>query len=194
MAKKPLPTEVPTNDEAWKMAPEGLKWLYEMEAVNSTALQNNLYGNLYSFPGVSDCEILMDRYQRKMLIYIKFTFFIRKFLKRRKKELIMAMLDQLQELLPSFEFRIIEDRALFDLALKRMEEMLFGGKVAQKPSEPIKAATGDVSASGHSPVGPSPVPGIVVATTGMPASPTISSPAESPAIPPETDPKKPSGT
>jgi hypothetical protein len=163
MAKKPVQTEIPIDDELNRMVPAGLKWLYEMEAVNSPVLQNNLYGNLYAFPHVKDVELIMDRYQRKMLIYVKFSWFVQKFLKGRRKELIMAMLDQLQALLPSFEFRIIEDRTLFDLALKRMEQILFGGVSDRKPAESIKAPTGDVTAigpAGQSPAGGSDTPAV----------------------------------
>lgn len=107
--------------------PAGLKWLAEMEAVNSPVLLNVIYGNIYSFPNVSDCEILIDRYNKKMLVYVKFTWFVRKYWKSRKKLVTISILDQLQELLPSFEFRIIEDKALFDLAVQRMKESLLGG-------------------------------------------------------------------
>lgn len=137
MAKKPDETN-DAPDDLNQFGPAGLRWLIEMEAVNSPVLQNNLYGNLYAFPHVEDVELIMDRYQRKMLIWVKFSWFVRKFLKKRRKDLIMSMLDQLQSLLPSFEFRITEDRAVFDLALKRMEEILFGGKSAVKAPEPKK--------------------------------------------------------
>lgn len=162
MAKKPV-IQVEQENDLNRMAPAGLKWLYEMESVNSSTLQNNLYMNLYAFPNVVDVEMIIDKYQRKMLIYVKFSWFVRKFLKARKRELIIGMLDQLQELLPSFEFRIIEDRKLFDLALKRMEQILFGGVSAQKPVDPIKAPTGDVPA-----VGP--------VASGAPGTPAASAP------------------
>lgn len=123
MAKTP-----PKLSDEEMFGPSGLRWLYEIEAVNSPTLQNNLYMNLLSFPGVVDCEILLDRYQRKMLIYVKFTWFLRKFRRAERIDLVNSMLDQLQELLPSFEFRIIEDRKLFEKALRRMERALFGGK------------------------------------------------------------------
>lgn len=124
MAKK----DVKPTEDMNQFVPSGLRWLYEMEAVNSTALLNNLYGNIYSFPHVVDAEILLDRFGKKMLIYVKFTWFVRNFWISRKKYITMSILDQLQELLPSFEFRIIEDKALFNLAVQRMREHLFGGK------------------------------------------------------------------
>jgi hypothetical protein len=115
------------NNELNQFVPAGLKWLYEMEAVNSPVLLNNLYGNIYSFPNVADAEILLDRYNKKMLVYVKFTWFVRKYWHSRKKLVTISILDQLQELLPSFEFRIIEDKALFDLAVQRMKESVLGG-------------------------------------------------------------------
>ena len=155
MAKKPRESqnEMDERSEAEKMAAAGLAWLYELELVNSPTLLNNLYGNLYSFPKVQDCEIIIDKYQKKMLIWVKFTWFTRKFLKARRHALIMDMLDQLQTLLPSFEFRLTEDRALFERALKKTQEMLFGGKDApktekpkeEKPAETIADPANDVS-------------------------------------------------
>jgi hypothetical protein len=126
MAKN-KPKQVEEENELNRMGPSGLKWLYELEAVNSSTLQNNLYMNLYSFPHVKDVELIMDRYQKKMLIYVKFSWVTRKFRKARRHDLVNQMLDQLQEVLPSFEFRIIEDRVLFELALKKAESALFGG-------------------------------------------------------------------
>lgn len=116
-----------SQNELNQFVPAGLKWLAEMEAVNSPILLNIIYGNIYSFPNVADAEILLDRYNKKMLVYVKFTWFVRKYWKSRKKLVTISILDQLQELLPSFEFRIIEDKALFDLAVQRMKESLLGG-------------------------------------------------------------------
>lgn len=117
-----------TTNELNQFVPAGIKWLYEMEAVNSPVLLNNLYGNIFSYPNVKDAEILIDKHNRKMLIYIEFNWLSRKIFKSRRKETTVSILDQLQELLPSFTFRIIEDRGLFELALARMTEQLTGGK------------------------------------------------------------------
>ena len=117
-----------TSNELNQFVPAGLKWLYEMEAVNSPVLLNNLYGNIFSFPNVNDAEILIDKNNRKMLILIHFNWLSRKIFKNRKKQAIISILDQLQELLPSFTFRVIEDKDLFDLAVKRMTEHLNGGQ------------------------------------------------------------------
>lgn len=136
MAKQP---QEPQDDS--KFVPAGLKWLAEMESLNSPALLNILYGNIYSFPYVKDAEILIDRHNHKMLIWIEFSWTIRKILTNRKKSTIISLLDQLQELLPSFTFRVIEDKDLFDLAVRRMKENLFGEK-NQEP-DPKAAANGD---------------------------------------------------
>jgi hypothetical protein len=135
-----------SQNELNQFVPAGLKWLYEMEAVNSPVLLNNLYGNIYSFPNVADAEILLDRYNKRMLIYVKFTWFVRKYWKSRKKLVTISILDQLQELLPSFEFRIIEDKALFDLAVQRMRESILGGN-NENDNKPNDGNTDDATAS-----------------------------------------------
>lgn len=128
-----------------QMVPPGLKWLAEMEALDSPALMSVLYGNIYSFPHVKDAELLVDRFGKKMLIWIQFTWPTAKIFQSRKKKLIMNILDQLQELLPSFEFRVIEDRALFDLAVKKAEEYLFGRKKNEPASKPVPQAPSNPS-------------------------------------------------
>jgi hypothetical protein len=142
MAKKDTPT-----NEMNQFVPAGLKWLAEMEAVNSPVLLNMIYGNIYSFPNVADAEILIDRFNKRMLVYIKFTWFVRKYWKTRKKLVSISILDGLQELLPSFEFRIIEDKPLFDLAVQRMKESVLGGKseTVNKPNDNVNTDDATVS-------------------------------------------------
>ena len=53
------------NNEA-QVLPAGLKWLAEMEALNSPSLLNVLYGNVSSFPNIADAEILIDRYKKRV--------------------------------------------------------------------------------------------------------------------------------
>lgn len=144
-----------SQNELNQFVPAGLKWLYEMEAVNSPVLLNNLYGNIYSFPNVADAEILLDRYNKKMLVYVKFTWFVRNYWKSKKKLVTISILDQLQELLPSFEFRIIEDKALFDLAVLRMKESLLGGNNENdnKPNDGSNDASATVSDTNGQAVG-----------------------------------------
>ena len=128
--------------DATKTAPAGLKWLFEMEALNSPVLLNTLYGNVYSFNYVKDAEILIDRHNQRMLLYVEFTWIVRKIAKNRKKVIIEALLDNLQELLPSFNFRIIEDKTLFDTAVKRLADSLQG-----VPNEEIPSPNPDSAAS-----------------------------------------------
>lgn len=142
MSKKNAPPQ-----EMNQFVPAGLKWLAEMEAVNSPVLLNIIYGNIYSFPNVDNAEILIDKHNRKMLIWIHFNWSTRKFFKNRKKETTINILDQLQELLPSFEFRIIEDKALFDLAVHRMTQYVLGGKEHVTQSTSNNAGSNDADAS-----------------------------------------------
>lgn len=142
MSKKDISNEIN------QFVPAGLKWLAEMEAVSSPVLLNMIYGNIYSFPHVSDSEILIDRYNKRMLVYVKFTWFVRKYWKSRKKLVTISILDQLQELLPSFEFRIIEDKVLFDLAVQRMKESVLGGN-NENDNKPSDANDSNAATSGY---------------------------------------------
>lgn len=107
-------------------AAEGLKWLYEMKALSSPVLLDNLYGNIYSNdPSIKETELLIDKQNSKMLIWIKLGWWANL---TRKKKIVKNILDGLQGVLPSFDFRIILDRELFNLALKRVEDKTFGVK------------------------------------------------------------------
>ena len=132
------------NNEA-QVLPAGLKWLAEMEALNSPSLLNVLYGNVSSFPNIAYAEILIDRYNKKMLIWVEFNWLTRKLLKYRKKETTVSLLDQLQEFLPSFTFRIIEDKSLFDKAVTRMAQGVLKNKGDKNEKDNLVSA--DVSKS-----------------------------------------------
>lgn len=133
-----------TDEESRQFVPSALKWLYEMEAVNSSALLNNLYANIYSSSKhVKDVELLIDKNQRKMLIFMKFSWIanLRLGVKKRTAELV---LDNLQELLPSFEFRITEKRDLFEKSLENAKKAALGG-VNEESTEGNDSSNGDAS-------------------------------------------------
>ncbi len=119
---------IPFSGEGEKFVPNALKWLYELEALDSPALLNNLYGNIYaSSRHVKDVQLLVDKNEKKMLIYMKFSWKARLLLgvKKRTAELV---LDNLQELLPSFQFRITEKKDLFEKALENAKKVALGRK------------------------------------------------------------------
>ena len=110
---------IPFNEETDKFVPAALRWLFEIEAVNSTAVSNVLIINIYSSsPNIKDVEFLMDKAQKKMLIWLKFNWKANLF-KKIKENTSNSILNSLEELLPNFEFRITENRDIFDIALEK---------------------------------------------------------------------------
>lgn len=143
MSNKEEGVKIPFNDEGEKFIPSALKWLYEMEALNSSALLNNLYANIYaSSRHVKDVELLIDRNNKKMLIYMKFSWKAKLFLGVKKRTATLV-LDNLQELLPSFEFRITEKRELFDLALENAKKVALGGRDEESDESPDSGTDDD---------------------------------------------------
>jgi hypothetical protein len=110
--------ELNRQQEAKDVVPGALRWLYDLEQVTSPHLLNNLYLNIYAQSShIKDVDLLIDKENRKMLIYMRFGFIANTF-RRVKLKVLKNTLDNVQKLLPAFEFRIVEDRALFDKSLR----------------------------------------------------------------------------
>lgn len=94
---------------------EGTRWLLEMEVLNIDHMKNALVLNIYKVSdSIEECELLIDENAKKMLVYLKLRGFGRMF---RKREISQAVLNILQEALPSFEFRVTLDAVLFQKAV-----------------------------------------------------------------------------
>lgn len=103
---------------------EGLRWLQEMQLVSSPQLINNLKLNLFAISRhIRDCEMLISNEHKAILIWLELGWFGRKFY---RESIISESEDIIQQMLPSFKLRVVTDKAILDLAVKRVKEMLGG--------------------------------------------------------------------
>ena len=125
-----------------------LKWLYEMEAIDSPVLRANLYENIFlSDPGIIDCAAWLTptfTYQKGVLVWIKLNRRTKWF---RKEEAYSRVKEVIKGLLPSYDVRIVEDRNILDMAQKRVEE-IYGGKHNETINESNKTDCTDTSSQG----------------------------------------------
>lgn len=116
--------------EKVKTQAAGLKWLYEMEILNSPQLINNLKLNIFNQDStIKDVELLIDQNTKAILIYIQLSWWGRKF---RQDRIKMSIEDLITQLLPTYRKRVVSERWIFDLALKKVREFI-GGK-NEKPT------------------------------------------------------------
>jgi hypothetical protein len=105
------------EDQTNKYNSNALNWLYEMEAIDSPILKQNLYENvLFSDERIKDCAIFVTpqfTYQKGILVYIKLGFFTKLF---KRKEIYSNITQVLQRLLPSYNLRIVEDINILQMA------------------------------------------------------------------------------
>lgn len=109
-----------------------LKWLYEMEAIDSPVLRANLYENIFlADRGIVDCAAWITptfTYQKGVLIWVKLGWRTKWF----GKEIALSRIKGVVKgLLPSYEIRIVEDRNILEMAQKKVEEV-YGEKVYEK--------------------------------------------------------------
>lgn len=95
------------------------RWLFEMSFLNNDYVKTALYANIFNASKfIADVEVLADQYNRRMLIYLKLTFW-GEFLKRRKS-VSTKVIDIISDALPTYELRVIYDRGLFEKAVHLM--------------------------------------------------------------------------
>ncbi len=105
---------------------QGLQWLYEMEVLNSPHLVNNLKMNIMVVSErIKEVELLISRPHRSIMIWIDVD--LGWFRKQVRFDGIQAdILDIMEQLLPSYRFRVVHDKAIMELAITRLEESLKG--------------------------------------------------------------------
>lgn len=107
------------NEEKLGLQANGLKWLYDMQLVEDPQLINNLKLNiLVTSRYIREVEILSSQAHKSMLVYLEVGSIARFFFKKRIQA---EALDRLQQLLPSFRFRVIFDRQILDLAVEKVK-------------------------------------------------------------------------
>lgn len=105
------------------------KWLLEMEMIHALredraepTVHNFLYINIFnSSKHITHLEYAIDIHTKSMLIYIQLGFWGR-FLKR-EKAVEVHILEELQNILPSFRFRVVFDKAIFDRGLTKAQQL-----------------------------------------------------------------------
>jgi len=113
-------SELSTREE---MLQEGTAWLLEMEMLDTPQLKNALVLNIYSSSKyINDVNILIDTNYKVMLIYLKLKWLGR--LLRRQRTIAEGIMNMLQEVLPSFRVRVIYSEEIFNMALKKAEEII----------------------------------------------------------------------
>ena len=103
---------------------ESLNWLREMNLINHPQFINQIKLNIYTISKtIKNVELLVIQDQQSMLVYIELDWFSRRF---RKKSIISSVELRLKELMPSYRFRVIDDRSIFELALKKAKQIIKG--------------------------------------------------------------------
>lgn len=131
--------------DAGKTQSAALKWLYEMEALQSPVLRQNLYENVFmAHLGIKDCKLFItppSTNQKGVLIWLKLKFWSKLF---KKEEAYQAVTQVVNNLLPSYRVRVVDDEKILELAEKRMKEMYGGSDGADKTTD-----TSNVSDTGN---------------------------------------------
>lgn len=112
------------KEDKSKFVNSAINWLYKMECLEDPVIQSHLYHNIYSqSKRIIDCEILIDKKTKAMLIYIKLSF-LGKLFKRTKKIIIENILENLKYILPKYSVRVITNKTILDLALTKQTKEL----------------------------------------------------------------------
>lgn len=113
-------------DDKQKFQFEGLKWLHEMEYINHPQVVNNIKLNiLMASNRINEVELLIYREKKSILVLLELTWMGRKFF---KKQIFEDVHDALQQLLPSFRFRVTDDPKIMEMAVEKVKRALTGGK------------------------------------------------------------------
>ena len=92
------------------------RWLLEMNLLNNDYVKAALLTNIYVLSSsIKDVELLVDQHNKRMLIYIEFSFFGRLFQNKSKLSSNVEML--IKDALPNYELRVIYDKVLFEKAI-----------------------------------------------------------------------------
>ncbi len=116
---------------------EALSWLLEMELVNSPYVLNSLILNMFrTIKGIKDVEFVIDERQKKLLIYLKLSWFYQRF---KSKQVQESVNDMVEQILPAFKRRVVFDRAILeksiDIMKNREKEYVKGTKRSDPPPQ-----------------------------------------------------------
>ena len=84
--------------------------------LNDPQVKNHILLNIYNVdPRIKDVQMLMDLNKQKLLIHVDMTWWARKF---HKNNIIDNVTIRLDEMIPNFKVRVINDLDLFNKAIK----------------------------------------------------------------------------
>lgn len=133
------------DQEKGKFQYSALRFIFDMELVDDPQLINHMKMNIFSISRhIKDTELLSSIHTKSMLVYIDLNWVGRTFLKNRIEA---EVFDRVKELLPNFNFRVVSNKVIFDMAIEKVKNALKGGtseKISAKPSDD----TGSNSGSG----------------------------------------------
>lgn len=121
--------------ERTKYQYEGIKWLMEMELLNDPQAINTVKLNVMMASNrIKEVEILIHREKKSMLVLLELTWIGRKFLRKR---IFGDVHDILSQLLPTFNFRVIDDPKIMQMSVERVKQALSGGKYENSSSDNV---------------------------------------------------------
>lgn len=140
----------------------GVKWMFELElfqdAERSKAMLNTLKMNILTQSSrIRDCEILIFKEKRQMLVLLDISWFSKRFLKKR---IFPDVYEVLTQLLPTFKFRVTADPEVMKRAVLILENALKGGN---------DEVPGDVNSASVQSVQPTSVSGTPDQSGGSPS-------------------------
>lgn len=104
-----------SNQDKFKYQQNSLKWLFEMELITNPQALNNIKLNIFLVSKfIKDIQMLVDTEKKSMLIYVKLSWWGKKFY---KKQIITDIYSMIEQLVPNYRFRITEDFDLLNKAL-----------------------------------------------------------------------------
>lgn len=105
---------------------EGLKWLFELDLLNHPQAVNTIKLNvLMVSKRIKEVELLIYRENKSMLVLLDLTWMGKRFF---RKQIFTEVHEVLQQLMPSFQFRVIDDPKIMQMAIERVKKALTGGK------------------------------------------------------------------
>lgn len=135
------------NNNAPYIQAAGMKWMFEMELFQdpqrSKAMINTMKMNVLSVsPRIKECEFLIYKENRQMLVLLYLTWWGRKF---HKKAIFTDTYEVLNSLLPTFKFRVTDDPNIMELAVERLKKVFNGGndEVRNDVSNTVSKSTSD---------------------------------------------------
>jgi len=92
-----------------------LKWLLELEQVTNPHFNHALILNIFKIhKSIKDAQVITDSNHKRMLVFLELSWFGNRFKKRGIQEQVLNMLN---EILPSYNFRIVFNLEVFQKAL-----------------------------------------------------------------------------